>query len=331
MGMKHITVYQEPHMYAGWPANHGAWQWGDEFLCGFMRGPYERGGMHAIGHPYEKVQARSLDGGETWTVEIPNVDFSASAVFQPAPLFNTDAIIRACGVYDTGGEDCDPAGGFYLSPNKGHGWFGPYMFTGLEDFFQDNIVNTSRTAVFGFHVFVSVADRLYWGSDQTWCCYHDGETFTPLSKIVDDSFRAVMPAVTVIGGTMYCALRRKDRGGHCWIDLFSSKDFGHSWNYCSRVAETGGNNGNPPALIAVGDGLVCCYANRSTHTINASVSYDKGLTWEATELRRGEEADIGYPRLFMRKDFKLVCVYYWSDVGEPQHIEATVFDTEELM
>lgn len=40
--MEHRTVYAEHGMYAGWPANHGAWQWGDEFLVGFMRGPYKK-------------------------------------------------------------------------------------------------------------------------------------------------------------------------------------------------------------------------------------------------------------------------------------------------
>jgi len=331
--MKHITVFSDPSMYAGWPANHGAWQWSDELLVGFMCGPYERGGMHNIGEPYEKVQARSLDGGETWTIEKPNVDFSASVEGNRAPNFDLSRdIIRVCGVYDTGGEDCNPQGGFYLSQNKGQGWFGPYGFTGVEDIFSTdpNLINTSRTAVLGNNVFISVADRHHWGSDQTYQLYHDGMEFALMSKVCGDAFRAVMPAVTHIDKTMFCALRRKDRGGRCWIDLFASEDTGATWEYRSRVAETGGHNGNPPALLAVGHCLFCVYANRSAKTINVSKSFDFGQTWDAYVLRSGEEADIGYPRLFKRRDAQLVAVYYWSDAGEPQHIEATIFDSEEF-
>ena len=72
--MKHVIVFKEEGRFGGWPANHGIWSWGNEILVGFEAGylkPSER--MHAIDYsrPAEHVLARSLDGGETWTVESP--------------------------------------------------------------------------------------------------------------------------------------------------------------------------------------------------------------------------------------------------------------------
>ena len=60
--------------FAGWPANHGIWAWGDEILVGFSRGTYkDLGPYHHIDReqPEEHLLARSLDGGLTWTVEEP--------------------------------------------------------------------------------------------------------------------------------------------------------------------------------------------------------------------------------------------------------------------
>jgi len=72
--IKHLTVYKEAGRFAGWPANHGIWSWGNEILVGFEIGSFrktDRG--HAIDYdkPAEHVLARSLDGGETWTIEKP--------------------------------------------------------------------------------------------------------------------------------------------------------------------------------------------------------------------------------------------------------------------
>ena len=71
---RNVIVYKEPGRFGGWPANHGIWSWGDEILVGFEAGYFrnnERG--HAIDYakPAEHVLARSLDGGETWSIEKP--------------------------------------------------------------------------------------------------------------------------------------------------------------------------------------------------------------------------------------------------------------------
>src|SRR5580700_4827480 len=72
--VKHVTVYRETGRFAGWPANHGMWSWGDEILVGFSRGYYkDRGPYHHINKekPEEFLLARSRDGGATWSVEQP--------------------------------------------------------------------------------------------------------------------------------------------------------------------------------------------------------------------------------------------------------------------
>ena len=64
---RHVVVYKEPARYAGWPANHGIWQWGNEILVGFEVGHVKTSSQyHAIDYerPEEHVLARSKDGGD---------------------------------------------------------------------------------------------------------------------------------------------------------------------------------------------------------------------------------------------------------------------------
>ena len=72
--VRHVVVYREDGRFAGWPANHGIWSWGDEILVGFSRGfDKDRGPFHHIDKekPEEFLLARSQDGGLTWSVESP--------------------------------------------------------------------------------------------------------------------------------------------------------------------------------------------------------------------------------------------------------------------
>src|SRR5205085_4881331 len=73
--IKHVTVYDKPGRFGGWPANHRIWSWGDEILVGFSAGYHKDLGpdRHNIDHdkPEEHLLARSRDGGLTWTIENP--------------------------------------------------------------------------------------------------------------------------------------------------------------------------------------------------------------------------------------------------------------------
>ena len=70
---RHLKVFYEDGRFAGWPANNGIWQWGNEILVGFSLGylaPPEKRGLHQIdsARPQSNMLARSMDGGETWSV-----------------------------------------------------------------------------------------------------------------------------------------------------------------------------------------------------------------------------------------------------------------------
>lgn len=324
-----MTVYGEPGVYAGWPANHGAWQRGDEFLVGFMRGKFAEHLMHNIDPPFEKLQARSLDGGESWKVEISNVDFMGeSAIYHLTDFDPKTDILRLCGNYDTGGETCRREGAVYRSRDFGHEWEGPYIFMEIKD---RKIQGTSRTCLLDDFLFVSVAWKEFWGTDATACLRWNGIKFQVVSHVLADECRAVMPAVARLpNGRVVVVLRRRGkssaRGG--WIDAVWSDDNCKTWSAPVHVADTGLWNGNPPALIERGGFLFCAYGNRDDCAMHLSWS-PNGNLWsslqESAPFRQGECHDIGYPRLFKRSDGKLVCVYYWSDAGEEQRIEATIF------
>jgi hypothetical protein len=323
--IEHVSVCHESGTFCGWPANHGAWQWGDELLVGFIRGGYGQSAMHNVVGPLEKVQARSLDGGMTWNVEAPNVDFECEEPTSPPSFDLNSAIIRVCGGYDHGGEFCHPNGGFYLSIDKGQSWRGPFSFDGIQ--LPEGEHLTARTRVHKGLVFLSAADRRHWGSDYIFCARHDGARFHRVSTVCDDQHRAVMPAVASIGDRIVLVARRRGSPRvEGWIDAFVSDDRGETWTKTSEVAVTGKNNGNPPALIECDGRLYCAYGNRTEQAINVSVS-DDGEHWSGfVQLRKGINSDIGYPQLFKRTDGKLVCVYYFTVVKGSKNTEATIFD-----
>src|SRR5262249_30706881 len=72
--VSHSIVYRESGRFGGWPANHGIWSWGNEIVVGFRSAHFK---VMPVGHardpqkPEDEYQARSLDGGKTWTVEKP--------------------------------------------------------------------------------------------------------------------------------------------------------------------------------------------------------------------------------------------------------------------
>ena len=346
--MRMVEIHKERGIYCGWPANHGSWQWGDELLVGYMVGGFDRlgvgNGMHAILHPYNKMLARSTNGGETWSPYYPGTNFHGREPSNIVPQFDLndpDTIIRVCGNYDTGGEDCSIGGAFYLSVNRGWGWTGPYTFIGLDTTLRNGgRWCTGRTRVVGNEVYLSAAKRDQWGTDWIFVARHNGQIFefdANKDIVLQDHYRAVMPAVAKIGEATVVVCRRKGRGKN-WIDVVRQDAPGAPWllvaqpNELAGIAETGSHNGNPPALAAFGNRLVCAYANRSVKSMQFVWSDDKGKTWsDPMEFDRGQDNDIGYPQMFVRTDGLGVCVYYWSDTpGDNQHIKACIFDPATL-
>lgn len=332
--MEHITVYSEDQIYAGWPANHGMWQWGNHILVGFMRGEYKESNfaIHRIGRPYEFMQARTLDGGYTWKIESTGItDIFVENNFLDPELLQPDEIIRARGSFDHGGDSVPRQGGYWKSSDFGLHWHGPFEFVGWENWLKDDESVTTRTEKRGNFIACSKAKTYNWGTDESFMLYYNRETmkFEHWSDICIDHHRAVMPSLAFDNDNLitYAALRR--RGAHmgCWIDLYTTDNF-MDWHYVSKIADAPGDNGNPPALVMGNGSLYCAYGNRSEESIMCAKSTDQGITWKHFPIREGGTVDIGYPQLTIREDGKLVCVYYWAEEDNdlPQRIECSIFD-----
>lgn len=88
-------------------------------------------------------------------------------------------------------------------------------------------------------------------------------------------------------------------------------------------------------MIGLEDGGLCVvYGYRSEpRGMRAKISRDGGRTW-GTENHLRDDArtwDFGYPRMVLRPDGKVLAVYYYTTLENPeQHIAVTIFDPKEL-
>jgi hypothetical protein len=347
MLVQHRLIATLEGSFLGWPANNGLWTWDDgrEIVVGCVAGAYDPAALfHAIRPPYTNHLLRSRDGGDTWEIETPQGYVGAG----PAPAPNPHGLdfthpgfaLRATG--DGYHGSADPGGSFYTSLDRGRTWNGPYRFSGLETepalaglIFTprtDVLVLDSRTCL----VMLSVRpDNAF--TDRVFCVRtRDGaRTFQFAGWVVppSDPSRGVMPATVFCPpGRLVSAVRRRavpqDR---CWIDAYASVDSGGSWELLGKISDTGGANGNPPALLRLADGgLVCVYGRRDTRQMAARASRDEGRTWGPEQILRddfyGEQPDFGYPRLARRADGRLMAFYYWATRENPhQHIAASIF------
>lgn len=348
-GVRHVVVYADDAAFCGWPANNGVWAWdGTEILVGFTRGSYAVVDGHNIAptgqHPW---LARSTDGGETWKAWNPEGfagDGGAPApVVQPIDFAAPGFAMRVVGIGYHTAED--PRGHFFVSSDRGRSWRGPHTFgalaaapelAGWELTPRTDYLVTGRD---GCVVFMGARPKGKGGADRAFCARtaDGGRTWNFLSWIVPpaDPHRAVMPQTVQAGPDRFVsALRRRNmQSGDCWVDAYASADGARTWSFAGRVGETGKANGNPPALVRLADGRLCCvFGNRTTRQMLACTSADAGRTWTGPAVVRegydsglGDE-DFGYPRLVQRADGKLVALYYWADKAHPrQHIAASIW------
>lgn len=348
--VRQVVVYREPGHFAAWPANNGIWQWQDEILVGFTLGYYQADDeSHSVARdrPTRAVLARSLDGGETWTLEDPAGFVGDGGRPAPAPggldFGDPHLAIRVGGPppYHQTGDS------FFVSGDRGKTWRGPYLFSGLE-----NLKLTARTD----YLLGPGEALLFLSADQPGVKagnYQDralmarssdgGRSFQFVSWITREphSTRSVMPSSARISNSeIVAALRRRDDSHSIrrnWIDLYASTDSGASWEFRSKVADTdqpdAAHNGNPPALVRLRDGrLVVTYGYRSkSYGIRARISRDNGKTWGREVVLRDDGAtwDLGYSRSVQRGDGKVVTIYYYTTADHPeQHIAATIWDPD---
>jgi hypothetical protein len=347
--LKQVTVYHETGRFGGWPANHGVWAWGNEILVGFSRAYFQWNEKDQ--HPYDRTKpevpslARSLDGGETWTIE------------SPGSLVPPEGMFTASGPGGKAKDLTEPLDfthpGFamtlrmtdaqhgrswlFYSYDRGKTWTGPINFPMLGQKAiaarTDYIVNGKRDAM----VFVTAAKPngregrplcartrdggLHW-EFVAWIAPDPGEGFS------------IMPSSVRLSKTeILTAVRHEDslRHGPNWIEAYLSKDNGATWRFLNRPAPTTGDkSGNPPSMVRLKDGRIAItYGHRAQpYNIRARVSADNGRTWgPEIVLRDGGGAwDIGYTRTVERPDGKVVTAYYWvNDPRKERVIEATIW------
>jgi hypothetical protein len=350
---KHVTVYLEKGRFGGWPANHGIWIWGNEILVGFSRGYYKDLGpeRHNIdrGKPEEYVLARSLDGGETWTLEHPNEkgyllpqgkEALHGTVLPDVPLKKA---VACPGEIDFTHPDFAmtlrmtsvDAGTSLMSYSydRGRSWEGPFA---LPSFDAPGTAARTDYLVDGKHACTALITAAKSnGKEGRPLCMRTvdgGATWSFVSWIgPEPKGFAIMPSSVRLSEThLVTAIRCQDETQRR-ISVYESDDNGKTWTYLTDpVPNTG--EGNPPSLILLKDGQLCLtYGFRAQpFSICAKLSADKGRTWGREIVLRNDGAgrDIGYPRSVQRPDKKVVTVYYFHDLktGPERYIAATIWD-----
>jgi hypothetical protein len=301
--------------------------------------------------PLISVLARSTDGGKTWNLFDPENyvgdDVVKSELSEPINFMHDGFALRVSG--DTYHGDSDQQGRLFYSYDKGSTWNGPFNLGNVASLkrFQGYIL-TPRTDYLVLSkneclIFITSRVESTGLSDKTSVIKttDGGLTFELISPWVvpcSDPHRAAMPNTVRLADDEYVmTLRRRvvpDRNT-CWIDCYGSKDGGKTWEFLSKVGDTGAHNGNPPALVKLNDGRLCAiYGNRTEEKILGRYSSDDGKTWgDEFVLRDGfftkeksDMKDLGYCRLVQNADGDLIAIYYWAcEENRQQHIAASIW------
>jgi hypothetical protein len=332
-----VIVYKEPGRYGGWPANHGIWAWGNEVVVGFTAAHYmARATGHAVDRdkPFEDWQARSLDGGATWTIEKPPAivppEYGGP---KPSPL-DRPLDFQSSGfalMFRQSNIQVGPTR-FYVSTNRCKTWTGPYQFAaeGIDKIAArtDYIVLGKRECM----MFGSAAkdnDR----EGRVFCARTEdgGLTWKLVARIgPEPAGYMIMPSSVALGrGSFLTTIRHKDPNQPGSIDAYRSDDEGRTWRLLGEAASNIGS-GNPPSLLKLKDGRLCLiYGYRAKpFGIRARLSTDSGNTWGDDIILRDDSptGDLGYPRSVQRPDGRVLTTYYYNGPQDSDRaIEGTIW------
>jgi hypothetical protein len=356
--IQHLKIYYEEGRFAGWPANTGIWIWEDEILVGFVEAAHrETEGFHTYDQETARNKyARSLDGGETWTIEdayesgmtgfaydhsIPEDQADIpKTLAQPIEDF-TDPGFAITFMRD---DYHDGPSTFYYSMNRGREWNGPYSFPNLGTngigTRTDYIVEGSQE----LSAFMNAAKENGREGRIIYTKTSDGGLNWELVSWIGEEPEGfdIMPSSVRLSSTeLFTVMRSRDMSPRRdFLKAFRSTDNGSSWQEETNPSFDTGNGGSPPALVKMDDGrLALAYIYRSDYgsRVHLRFSDDQGESWgNEITLRSGDGAtkDVGYPRMVQRPDGKLVVIYYWNnalqDGSDPyRYIAATIVDPTE--
>ena len=362
--MEHVTIYHKKGRFAAWPANFGIWSWDTEMVTGFFVGYVDPGAhYHARdkSRPFENMQVRSKDGGETWLQEgFPGrtpggrclscdehmnpgmgVEDVLDGADGPKPFpggidfTNQDFAL----LFAKTGLKAGVRSFFFTSTDRCRSWQGAYRFPMFD---QSGIAARTDYIVEGpDSCFLFLTANKKDGLEGRVFCARTadgGRSFQFVSWIgPEPEGFYIMPASVRLSDSQYlvairCQGKKEgDKRPPNWIDLYVSEDAGVSWHYLSRPVHSTGWHGNPPTLTRLLDGRLCLtYGLREPpYGMRAKISDDGGNTWgPVIVLREGAgNHDLGYPRTIQRPDGKIVTIYYFNDSpGGERYMAATLWD-----
>ena len=350
--IQHGIVYYSEGRFAGWPANHGIWSWGDEILVGFVEAAYEE----KTGHTYDRntardKYARSKDGGYTWTIEdayekgqrgwrynnaVPDGKATtAKPLTAPIDLLHPDLTLTFLRATNSIGPSF-----FYYSYDRGNQWKGPFR---LPDFETPGVATRTDYIVDGKHemtAFLTAAKSNRREGRVVCVRTHDGGvSWQKVSSVgpEPEGFNIMPSSVRLSPSEILTVIRVRNGDGQDLLSSYLSKDNGKSWERLKDPVADTGQGGSPPALVKLADGrLALGYIYRSQYgsRVNVRFSTDEGKSWSNEIMLRGGDGatrDAGYPRMVQRPDGKLVMIYYWNHAGKDgakpyRYIAYTLFD-----
>lgn len=353
--IQHVIIYQEDGRFAGWPANNGAWNWGDEILVGFVEAEhYETEGFHTYNQQTTRNKyARSLDGGVTWEVsdayELGQTGWaydnflSDEEAEEPVNLESSIEDFTNPGFIITWMRDNYHNGPsiFYYSNDKGHEWHGPYHFPDLD---TDGIGTRTDYIIDGpqeLSTFVNVAKPNGREGRIAHIKTRDGGVSWELVSWIGnepEGFDIMPSTVRISENEIFTVIRsREPNPTRNYLSAYRSVDNGATWTEEPNPSYETGNGGTPPALVRMEDGrLALAYIYRSNFgsRVHLRLSDDNGKSWSnEITVRSGDGAtrDVGYPRMVQREDGNLVIMYYWNHAADEQakpyrYIAASIVD-----